>query len=1032
MTSHLRFSLFTASVLLLLAGALRGQEETQQGPELVDQLPSRILPDQPFLGRFGEAPYRNYGLENYSRRPEFTSNLAYHYNTMGDPLIYGTRAVNWVERRGLGVQRGYSAIGETGGHGETGNAYQRLFDHVLIGTDGTDSWQAKFIYGDEVRSSLTPLTMKLSNMNGLRVDVGTDNDSFSALFSTLPWSRNSAQGVTPDGGPSARVPTMMLSAHYERKVGFLNFGGTFLNVHQYEPLMSSEFETLQGVAGAVQTAPAMVALRILDDSPQDGRGGPVLHDVKVYVNGEPRPELEPFVVHLHKRGDERQIYVAPLLNSGERFGLPPRPEANNYQTVNAGGLFSTYEAYINTARIDPQVFYRGYEFPFFIDHLLYRDFKLHGPDYVVDAENDRTVHTEFAHELAEPSGDFLGLYTMTDLPQAFDGETYGVLYVDLESLRQFITSVEIELTLANDYRVEMSQIPMARSTERPPVDNHSQRYRYASFFRTVARAGGNPQDGVPRKVRIKVGAPTGMRLTSLNANGVFKGFQINAELAGSSQYHQYISGPPGPRLPQDALPINALERAKRPGARHTISDRSYYVTVQRDFKRWGLGGEWFSMGPLYTTEFRSFIAADEFNLQGFPIPFNNTLIHRMVEDNDDNDRYPDSWYVFFDKKQAQTDIDGVFPGLDADSDGIPDTNRNLNQEPDYLEPFLMYGADPQVFDYGLDLNHNDYIDSRENDWEADLPYDPDLKGLHLYGSYKPLPGLKLTLGSMDAQQNAGALPSEVLYTRLGYARSVPTIGRFFSELSVERVRDGVADPLSVYSDRVLTEAEQNEIFSINQRNQQIAPFREEIREDPLNYKNSTFTRLFTEAHWHLVPHLNMHNKVKVEVNHQHGGELFDKSEQEGDRRSRWTMAHKIDYDWKIRPRVSLFCGFKFRYHKEWQRSQGLPAVHERHLIPLMKLEYRLTGRTRFQFGVQGITSRLPYSVTDFVRPEEDFQQRDTVFMMTNLSRYFGYIISSNAGLRFRLKEFSDPAVDQTRSERFTAVFINAILGFEDD
>ena len=237
--------------------------------------------------------------------------------------------------------------------------------------------------------------------------------------------------------------------------------------------------------------------------------------------------------------------------------------------------------------------------------------------------------------------------------------------------------------------------------------------------------------------------------------------------------------------------------------------------------------------------------------------------------------------------------------------------------------------------------------------------------------------------------------------------------------------------LSVYSDRVLTVAEQNEIFSVNQRNQQIAPFREEIREDPLNYKNSTFTRLYTEAHWLVVPHLNLHNKVKVEINHQHGGELFDGSEQEEDRLSRWTMAHKIDYDWRIRPRVSLFCGFKLRYHREWRR-QGLPTVHERHLIPLVKLEYRLTLRTRFQVGVQGITSRLPYAVTDLVRPEEDFKQRDTVFMMTNLSRYFGYVISTNAGLRVRVKDFSDPVVDQTRSERFTAVFINAILGFEDD
>ena len=1030
-----RFALAITAVchLALLPGISRGQEgRVVQQPELVDQLPSRILLDQPFIGRFNETTYRNFGFDNYPRLPEFTPNnkLAYHYNTLGDPLLYGSEAVNWVERRGLGVQRGYSDVAETGGHGETANAYKNLFGNVIIGSDGTDAWQSKFIYGDEVRSSLTPLTMKLSNMNGLRLDVATETDNFSALFSTLPWATQTNQGVTKEGSPDAVVPTMLLASHYQRKVGFLNFGGTFLNIHQYEPLMASRFESLNGVPGAIQTAPAMIALRILDDSPQDGRFGPVLSDVKVYVDGEVHPELEPFVVHLNKRRDDRQVYMANLLRNGGRASLPV---LDNYVGVNEGEPYTGYDLYINTAGLDPALWYRSYEFPFFVDHLFYRDFKLNDENYpsVIVRDDTTRVKDVFAYDQAESSGDFVGMSTMADLPQAFDGETYGILYVDLESIQQHITSVEIELTLANDYRVEMSQIPMAGSTTSPPSVDYAKRYRYSSFFRTVARADGNPQDGTPKKVRVKVGTPTGMRLTSATVNGVFKGLQINGEIARSTQFQQYISGPPGPRLPQDALAVNAIEREQAPGARSSISDVSYYLTMQRDFDRWDVGGELFSMGPLYETEFRSFIAAGEFPLSGYPVAYNNTLLHRMVEDNDDNDRYPDSWYVFKDKKQAQMDIDGVFPGLDADSDGVPDTNRNLNREPDYLEPFLMYDADPQEFDYGVDFNHNDFIDSRENDWEADLPYDKDLRGLHLYGSYKPLPGLKLTLGSMDAEQNAGALPSETHYSRVAYGHKVPKIGRFFSELSVERVRDGVEDPLSVYSDQVLTRAEELEIFSTS-RNQRIAPFREEIRLDLLNYKNSTFTRFFTEAHWQAVPHLNLHNKLKLEINHQHGGEVFDGTEQESDRQSRWTMAHKIDYDWEIKPRLTLFSGYKFRYHKEWRRSLDLPVVHERHSIPLMKLEYRLTSRTRFQLGAQGITSLLPYKVTDLALPEENFEQRDTVLMMTNLSRYLGYIISTNAGLRHRIKKFEDPVEDEIRGERFTAVFINAILGFEDD
>ena len=61
---------------------------------------------------------------------------------------------------------------------------------------------------------------------------------------------------------------------------------------------------------------------------------------------------------------------------------------------------------------------------------------------------------------------------------------------------------------------------------------------------------------------------------------------------------------------------------------------------------------------------------------------------------------------------------------------------------------------------------------------------------------------------MNAEQNAGAAPSDVFYTRLGYRRNVPSLGRFWSEASLEKVEDGVEDPLSVYGERALTTAEQ--------------------------------------------------------------------------------------------------------------------------------------------------------------------------------------------------------------------------------
>jgi len=82
--------------------------------------------------------------------------------------------------------------------------------------------------------------------------------------------------------------------------------------------------------------------------------------------------------------------------------------------------------------------------------------------------------------------------------------------------------------------------------------------------------------------------------------------------------------------------------------------------------------------------------------------------------------------------------------------------------------------------------------------------------------------------------------------------------------------------------------------------------------------------------------------------------------------------------------------------------------------------------------VEGIGKAIPYSVTDLARPENDFEQYDYVLMLTNNSKYFGYIISTNAGVSRRLREFDDPTVAQVKNEDFTSVFINMILGFEEE
>jgi len=997
----------------------------------------RVLESSAFLGRFTES-YTNWGEVDYPRQIGITSNLRNYYSLMGDPLVYGSESVRWVERRGLGVQRyagsSGSQLSERLAHGQSGSSFARLFNYVVVGTDGTDDWQSRFIYANEIRTRITPLTLKMSNLNGLRVDVGSENNSFSAIFSRLHAPIYSS-GRENDQNIKAKA--LLWGAHYERHVGFMNFGATFVNAHQYEPMMEQKALSTKGVPGAMQNAPAMLALRISDDSPTDGKGGVVIHSVDVRVNGVLRPDVEPFIVRLDKRGDDRQSYIAGRLRSGDRKPLPPL--ANDYQSINRGSSYNTYDPYINYAAFDVDVYYRGYEFPFWIDHLYYRDYKLYGPEHVInqgrvdsEGESPIVVDEEFAHELVEESGAF-GFATRADLPQAFDGEEYAMLYVDLEPLGEYIESVEVDLSLANDYHVELSEIDISGTAPNPTRSNYRDRYRYASYFRTVARAEGNPQDGVPRRVRVKSGVPTGLNLYSVNAYGVLRGFEINAEFSRSRSFYQYASGVPQPRVPLDELSINALQREVMPGGRSTISDNAFYLTVKKDAEKWGFGAEVFSIGPHYTTEFRSYIGRDERDTSGDPIAYNNTMIHRLIEDNDDEDRYPDSWYNNAPSGlQGQSDVDGVFPGLDEDKDGIPDTNRNFNAVPDYQEPFLMYTADPPIYDFGEDDNHNDVIDARENDIVADLPYDLDLRGVHTYLSIWPLRGMSVTLGVKDTRQIAGSAPDRSFYSRVGYRRQIPSLGNILASASVERIEDGIEDELSVYSDRVLTVAEQFELdFAGLQRNIKVAPFLEGPREDPMLFLNSTRSRLYVDTKWGGVNSAwKIRNKIKFESNNQHEGEVFDGRMQEGRRLNRWTMVNALDYQWQLGARISLFSGIKMRYRREWNSVDAEDTANERHTIPIAKLQYRLTERTRFHLGIQGVGFFLPYRVEDSADSDRTFKQFDAVAMVSNNSKYFGYIVSTNAGVSRRNKEYKNSEIGTVGDEEFVSAFVNVIVGFE--
>ena len=630
-----------------------------------------VVPDRMFIGDPGEV-YENYAFTGYRNYDSLTDRPPWSniYDPLGNFLISGRELGTWTGEQSRAGEirsgssrirsnlRNFHGVFSMGGQSYSGWAGNLIFSRTAFWTRG-------------IITRFTPLTLNRVSLQGVRGDVLSPFGD--ALSLVAGYSYSSYQGGGQQGGTNDDS-AIILAGHYEREAGPLRLGATFANQHLFDVRYPTT--DLRGDLHASQTIPALIAVRISDDSPGDGRGGPVVYGVQLVVNGQRRPDLVPGVV---RRDLTNQFTVVgrtsqmtgkfqPSIYYDPRIGRTPGP-------------------------------YFGMGIPLYADYLYRRDHAL-GEDVAEHTDVDRLV-------------EFVGWEDPSQVQRA-DGTEALVYYFDLEGLTH-VRSVEVEASVGNDYRIEVADISLTN----PRTDKHDVRYS-APFYKTVRRAEGNVQDlSNVERIRIPIGAGIGQSVWGVNMALDLVGLRVRGEFAESFAYSRYRDGVPGEQLVFVGSDPVLYEGN---GVRHYLRDRAGYVQLERETARYALGGELFSVGPMFNQ--RLAVRPGDMNLSANQAYLKNkTTFFSLLEDNDDGDANPEGKI----RGAAPRDL-SVFPGQDADNDGVPDTNRNLNNLPDYLEPFLLYQVDPDEYVYGLDFNNNDVVDEREDDLEEDLPYDRDLRG----------------------------------------------------------------------------------------------------------------------------------------------------------------------------------------------------------------------------------------------------------------------------------------------------------------
>ena len=524
-----------------------------------------------------------------------------------------------------------------------------------------------------------------------------------------------------------------------------------------------------------------------------------------------------------------------------------------------------------------------------------------------------------------------------------------------------IERVEVELVVANDYRIEIA------SDRQTNADG-------TVVFLHLTTARGNVRDGSNQRVlRFDYGVPTANQIAGFTVQTTdLRGLDAYLEVNVNHRYRKY----PNPH------------RERHRSAR----DRSlgWLLNVSRkDYPWFGLL-EAFGMDPGYST---SFVTVEKHT--SVPDYGNRFELYEFVEDNDDYDRYPD-WR----RKGSPAGDPDVFPGLDENNDRIWDFNQNDNEErqsliPDWEEPFLRYFADRPEYLYGVDSNHNGTVDRFENDERPDYPYRRDQQGYNLYGGFHVGPDARLTLGRMEVEQLSDDRRNRAVYGQLAIDRDTAARGRFRLFQDLRRVRDTIRDDLLQW---VQLPNGRGDLFPVV---------------DPMAAQDTWVNTTWAGWQYRRASGLSLDNKVKWTWWRQTEDDLT--LELRGQRPSSHFLGviNKAHYDLGLGGLV-----ITPRWKSEWSRSAPVardqPRRHELTELFMLVLRHPIMQTSFLEGGVEyELFRQLKDPVPAGASPS--FRTLTTTVQVMNLSEYLGYRLTTTLGFEVSRRDLRfEPVTTRTR------------------
>ena len=249
--------------------------------------------------------YSNYARQQYQRYVGTNIEGDYFYDIYGRYVTKGWLIFNWTVSE---PEAAGSRLLKT-------RQYSQFFSNLVVASDAKGQYRASITVGNEIRTTLTPLTFSKPTFNGIQVDLASDK-----YMATFLASRPSGMISDPDNPNERTNVTDVLGGRFVAQVGdFVSVGATYINAFNARTRgQAFQGNPFSGTLTEDQNADITeIRIRLSDDSPEDLEGGAAFFLEEVIITSKDGSRISNRRRLRDKDGTERPILeYRPTMEGG--------------------------------------------------------------------------------------------------------------------------------------------------------------------------------------------------------------------------------------------------------------------------------------------------------------------------------------------------------------------------------------------------------------------------------------------------------------------------------------------------------------------------------------------------------------------------------------------------------------------------------------------------------------------------------------------------------------------------------------------